>query len=151
MRPTGGLSLNRFLCHCHENHTATMHWLRHTDVTIINYDRLTCLGHNDEELISEKNWNDYRKACSILDEVVVTAVVSVLSTAAFVGLLKCIMTAFRHRYTLKTYFYKLRLARICSLHIGKYLKKLHFIKKTGEKGSINSYKKLLFDITHTQA
>ena len=86
-----------------------MHWLRHTDVTIVNYDRLTCLGHNDEEMLSEKNWDDYKKACSIWDEVIMTAVVSVLSTTAFFGLIKCVISVYRNRYSLKTYFFKLRL------------------------------------------
>ena len=56
------LTDNLFHCHCHEKHTSTIHWLRHTDVTIVNMEQLQCIGANDKELIHSKDLQRLRQA-----------------------------------------------------------------------------------------
>ena len=109
-RATGNLSIdlsgNIFHCHCHDNHSTTMHWLRHTDVTILDYQRLYCTGHLGEELISEKDWKHYAETCSTVDEIIQ----AVVGTALFFVALFCIWQIHKHRYSLITQCYKLKLA-----------------------------------------
>ena len=104
------LTGNLFHCHCHDNHTSTIHWLRHTDVTIVNFASMLCIGHDGEELIWEKDLDRYRDACSILDEIVTAVAVSVASTLACVGLVVLWRQLHKHRYKLRTRYHKLRLA-----------------------------------------
>ena len=109
-RATGNLSIdlsgNIFHCHCHDNHSTTMHWLRHTDVTILDYQRLYCTGHLGEELISEKDWKHYAETCSTVDEIIK----AVIGTTLFFVALFCIWQIHKHRYSLITQCYKLKLA-----------------------------------------
>ena len=106
------LSGNPFHCYCHENHTSTMHWIRHTKVEISNRESLTCYGHNEEELIFQKNWTEHEKLCSFWDEIFL----AVCGTATFFmsSIFLIFLTHFvrNHRYKLRTWYYKLKLAKI---------------------------------------
>ena len=106
---TGDLTIdltgNLFHCHCHEKHTSTIHWWRHTDVTIVNFEQLQCIGANDKELIHSKDLRDYDKHCSVVDEVVTT----VLCTLAAVLTISLTTRAYHKRRAIITYICKLRL------------------------------------------
>ena len=104
------LSGNLFNCHCNKNHTTTMHWLRHTDVKIVNFHTLTCFGHNDEELIHEKDWTQYRDICSIHDEVIKASIASAMATAAVFTIVWLLCWTKINKYRLQTIYRKLVLA-----------------------------------------
>ena len=99
------LSGNVLACACHEKHTSTIHWLRHTDVTIVNFEQLQCVGSNGKELIHTKDLIAYYKHCSVVDEILISVFSAVLAVIVTV----VVMCIYRKRRTLQTYWYKQKL------------------------------------------
>ena len=92
-----------------------MTWLRHTDVNIHNFDQLTCLGHNDEEYIAAKDWEMHSEICSYWHDIIWAIVLTATSIVLTFTIAQLIFYAKKHRYKIRTWYYKLRLANTRSL------------------------------------
>ena len=108
-KETGNLTIdltgNLFHCHCHEKHTSTIHWLRHTDVTIVNFEQLQCVGAKNEEPIHSKDMTAYYKQCSVIDEIIITIISCALTFLALTSIFCC----YRKFHNFIIYFHKIRL------------------------------------------
>ena len=101
---------NTFHCFCHNNHTSTIYWIKHTSVKIMDINSLLCHGHNGVELLVHKDWKIYEKSCSYLDEIITSVVITSTIFTFIICCHCCMKCTRRNRYKLETIYHKLRLA-----------------------------------------
>ena len=106
-------SHNQYHCHCHKGYDdviSMIHWMRDTNVNLLNANTYECTGHEQVELLLEKDTDIYRDMCSITEEIIQTIVSSVLA-CIFVFLLTIIIRMFfKRRHRLKTWYYRRKIA-----------------------------------------
>ena len=107
-------SRNPFHCHCGSDYSdviSMIHWMRDTNVNLLDHRNYQCIGHEDAELLLEKDTDLYKDICSNTEEVI-QAVSSTLGVCLAVALLTvCSYVAHKHRYRLKTWYYRHKLSR----------------------------------------
>ena len=107
-------SNNPFYCHCHKYYydvISMIHWMRDTNVNLVDARSYQCTGNGQMELLLEKDTDIYNDMCSINEEII-QAVVSTLGACIAVALVTvCTRIAYRLRYRLKTWYYKRQLFR----------------------------------------
>ena len=105
---------NAYHCHCHKDYDdviSMIHWMRSTKVKLLNVESYECTGHEQVELLLEKDVDVYKDMCSITEEII-QAVVSTLGVCFAIALvITGIRVAYRLRYRLKTWYYRRQLAR----------------------------------------
>ena len=105
-------SHNSFRCHCHKDYDdviSMIHWMRQTDVHLVNVDGYQCTGTEEVELLLEKDTDIYNDMCSINEEII-QAVVTTLTVCIFTFLSSVLSRAvYRRRYRIKTFYYKRKL------------------------------------------
>ena len=105
-------SQNPFHCHCRKGYNdviSMIQWMRQTSVKLLNPQTYQCTGHEQVELLLEKDMDAYKDLCSVTEEIVGAIVSTLVACVVVASIVTVGRVAYKYRYLIKTWIYRWKL------------------------------------------